>query len=269
MMEILVFWLLLAFVVAIAAGSRGRSGAGWFILSVILSPLIGLILVLVLPNLRHERLMAGLAKSRDKEYGNARSAPFELDGVYAEVPYRVLGDGSVEALMQGGVVRFRSADHLFQTLGGGSAIETATTRAPPTALDRPDKMPPPLWKVLVLVGLVVGVILYSLKLVDDHSKQVSEAAIAAETTARNQVVDDAKALATAAEVNKKWEGTFDKAGKYPEGQNADTHNSAYGSVVRIAADSPNYREARLLVDKFALRQIKINQIENKSRKLRP
>jgi hypothetical protein len=107
---------------------------------------------------------------------------------------------------------------------------------------------------------------YSAKLADDHSKQVSEAAIAAETTARNQVVDDAKAVATAAEVNKKWEGTFDKTGKYPEGQNADTHNAAYGSIVGIAMDRPSYREARLLVDKFAVRQIKINQVERKTRK---
>src|SRR5665647_3415495 len=111
MMAILIFWLLFALVVAIAAGSRGRNGAGWFILSVILLPLIGLILVLVLPNLRHERLIASIAANRDNVHPDARSGPFEPEGVYADIPYRVRGDGSVEALMQGGVVRFRTVDH--------------------------------------------------------------------------------------------------------------------------------------------------------------
>jgi hypothetical protein len=55
-MTILIFWLCLAFAVGAAASSRGRSGFGWFLLSAILSPLIGLILVLVLPNLRAEQL---------------------------------------------------------------------------------------------------------------------------------------------------------------------------------------------------------------------
>jgi hypothetical protein len=51
-MEILLFWLVGAIVVAIAAGARGRSGLGWFVLAVILSPLIALVLVLVMPNLK-------------------------------------------------------------------------------------------------------------------------------------------------------------------------------------------------------------------------
>lgn len=48
--EVLAFWFLFAIVVGVAAGSRGRSGFGWFLLSMIISPLIGLLLVLVLPN---------------------------------------------------------------------------------------------------------------------------------------------------------------------------------------------------------------------------
>jgi hypothetical protein len=99
MMAIFVFWLLFALVVAVAAESRGRFGLGWFFLAVLLSPLIGLILVLVLPNSRHERLIADIAANRDNVRPDARSGPFEPDGVYADIPYRVLGDGSVEALM--------------------------------------------------------------------------------------------------------------------------------------------------------------------------
>lgn len=62
---IFVFWLLLAYAVGVAAGSGGRSGFGWFIQSVFLSPLIGIILVLVLPDLRHERLIASVVEKRD------------------------------------------------------------------------------------------------------------------------------------------------------------------------------------------------------------
>lgn len=46
---VLVGWLVLAVVVAFVAGSRGRSHFGWLLLSLALSPVIGLILVLVLP----------------------------------------------------------------------------------------------------------------------------------------------------------------------------------------------------------------------------
>jgi hypothetical protein len=130
-MEILVFWLALAFVVAIAAGARGRSGAGWFVISVIFSPLIGLILVLVLPNLRQERIVAEVianqyaAKRDDPSFGVKRttvtidrSKPFEPDGVFAGIPYRVTRDGSIEAIMQGSLVRFADYDKFISANGG-------------------------------------------------------------------------------------------------------------------------------------------------------
>lgn len=47
-MEIFLGWAILAVVVGVIAGNRGRSGFGWFLLSLLLSPLIGLILVLAL-----------------------------------------------------------------------------------------------------------------------------------------------------------------------------------------------------------------------------
>jgi hypothetical protein len=51
------FWICFAIAVAIAASTRGRSGVGWFLISFLISPLIGLILVLVLPNRRTDRLL--------------------------------------------------------------------------------------------------------------------------------------------------------------------------------------------------------------------
>ena len=56
-MEILFFWIVSAIIVGIVANSRGRSGIGWFFLSsLLLSPLLGLILVLCLTNLRKQKL---------------------------------------------------------------------------------------------------------------------------------------------------------------------------------------------------------------------
>lgn len=68
-MEIFLFWIVLAIFVGVLAARRGRSGAGWFFLSALLiSPLLGLIFVICLPNLlkqaeeqrRHEELLAAM-----------------------------------------------------------------------------------------------------------------------------------------------------------------------------------------------------------------
>lgn len=48
-MEIVLGWLIFAIVVGVVASSRGRSGFGWFLISALLSPLIGFILVMVFP----------------------------------------------------------------------------------------------------------------------------------------------------------------------------------------------------------------------------
>lgn len=49
-MEIFIFWFLLAIGVGLLANSRGRSGFGFFLVAVVLSPLLGLIIVLVTEN---------------------------------------------------------------------------------------------------------------------------------------------------------------------------------------------------------------------------
>ena len=113
-LEIFFGWLIFAIGVAVAATARGRSGGGWFLLS----PLVGLILVLLSPNLRQEQiLLAGrsdAAPPRASIGGHASRVtvdrtpgPFEPDGVLAGFPYRVADDGSIEAIMQGAKVKFR------------------------------------------------------------------------------------------------------------------------------------------------------------------
>lgn len=48
-MEWLILWPLLCAVVAYAAGQKGRSGVGFFFLSLFLSPLVGLLVLIALP----------------------------------------------------------------------------------------------------------------------------------------------------------------------------------------------------------------------------
>ncbi len=50
-MEYVIFWPLFSVAVGILAHNRGRSGIGWFFLSLFISPLLGLIFVLVTKNL--------------------------------------------------------------------------------------------------------------------------------------------------------------------------------------------------------------------------
>lgn len=53
-MEIALSWLVLCFIVSALASSRGRSAVGFFFLSFFLSPLIGLLVLLVVRNLAAE-----------------------------------------------------------------------------------------------------------------------------------------------------------------------------------------------------------------------
>jgi hypothetical protein len=129
-MEIFIVWLVFAFVVAIAASGRGRSWVGWFFISVVLSPLVGLILVLVLSNLRHEQLLktlAGRAPAQPRPSLGSKSSrvkidrsdrPFAPDGVYAGAPYRVERDGTITAMMSGGLVAFRSVEQFQAAMDG-------------------------------------------------------------------------------------------------------------------------------------------------------
>lgn len=46
-----VIWVLLAVAVGMLAGSRGRSSGGWCLISLVISPLLGFIFLMVQPNL--------------------------------------------------------------------------------------------------------------------------------------------------------------------------------------------------------------------------
>jgi hypothetical protein len=142
-MLIFIVWLVFTGVVAAAAEARGRSGLGWFFVAFFLSPLIGILLLLIFPNLKHERLLEAAISERGKVHptplplppplpkaslgGRADRVtidrtprPFEPDGVYAGVPYRVSDDGSIDAIVQGSMVRFRDFDKFTGALRGST-----------------------------------------------------------------------------------------------------------------------------------------------------
>jgi hypothetical protein len=141
--ELLFGWFFFAFLVGLLASSKGRNSIGWLVLAAIVSPLIAGLILLVLPNLRHERLMRSIAgqaraeppplrrKLRHLSALGGRSTrvtldrdddtPFQPDGLYAGIPYRVTGRGTVEAVMQGKIVRFLTMERFVEVLGGQSS----------------------------------------------------------------------------------------------------------------------------------------------------
>lgn len=50
-MEWLFFWFVASIVIAVGASSRGRSGFGWFVLSLAISPILSLVALALTPNL--------------------------------------------------------------------------------------------------------------------------------------------------------------------------------------------------------------------------
>jgi len=50
-MEVLLLWLVFSVAVCVVASNRGRSALGWFFLSVLISPLLSILLLLVLPKI--------------------------------------------------------------------------------------------------------------------------------------------------------------------------------------------------------------------------
>ena len=51
-MEVFIIWFILSILVGLYAGSRGRGSGNWFVVAMLLSPLLALIFVAVMPNLK-------------------------------------------------------------------------------------------------------------------------------------------------------------------------------------------------------------------------
>lgn len=53
-MSVLIIWCVMAVLVGIAADRRGRSGLGWSLLSLLISPLLAILFLLVMRNIAAE-----------------------------------------------------------------------------------------------------------------------------------------------------------------------------------------------------------------------
>jgi hypothetical protein len=58
-MDFFIAWIVVAIIVGVVANSRGRSGFGWFVLAVVVSPVIAFLLVIVLPRRNMSRSAGG------------------------------------------------------------------------------------------------------------------------------------------------------------------------------------------------------------------
>ena len=88
-MGVVLFWFGLAIAVGVLASNRGRSGFTWFLISVVISPLLGFIFVLVMENLSAKQVVLIQSDSPSKEVtleGNYRGEP-ELSNDFS---YKVL-----------------------------------------------------------------------------------------------------------------------------------------------------------------------------------
>lgn len=80
-MEWLLLWPVLCALVAWLASQKGRSGLGWFFLSFFLSPLIGLLGVIAVPDRSAPRTEAPVRSGRDLVLCHACNRPRRADSV--------------------------------------------------------------------------------------------------------------------------------------------------------------------------------------------
>lgn len=66
-MELFFLWLIFSIIIGVGASQRGRSGFGWFLVGMVISPLLGLVLLLLLPRRDEQREIAE-AKGLSDEY---------------------------------------------------------------------------------------------------------------------------------------------------------------------------------------------------------
>jgi hypothetical protein len=64
-MELFIFWFVFSFIVGYFATTKNRSGFGWFVFSVCLSPILGLIFVAVLPKKTHTESLESQLKAAE------------------------------------------------------------------------------------------------------------------------------------------------------------------------------------------------------------
>ncbi len=83
-MEIIVTYIVLCFVTAWIAGTKGRGTGNWFLIAIFLSPLVGILCVLVASDRNREKAEIEAAASRDKELAAQKKCPYCAELIKAE-----------------------------------------------------------------------------------------------------------------------------------------------------------------------------------------
>jgi hypothetical protein len=89
-MDILLFWVLLALIPAAIASSKGRSALGWFLIGVLISPVLAAIIVTVLPSpaldeRRHAELIAAASRGAPVSGAASQEDPISAVGRLAQL----------------------------------------------------------------------------------------------------------------------------------------------------------------------------------------
>lgn len=167
-MWLIIPWLIFAGIVAILADGRGRSGFGWFILAVLLSPLVGALLVLVLPNLKVE------LREREFDRVNSRTCPFCAERIKTEarvcrycgrdvgpVPGQAVSRSGLSTIVGDGdfamnVVGESHHQLEIERIAGGRTGNSAHMECVATLVPEPDNPHDPNAVLVTIDGLSVG-----------------------------------------------------------------------------------------------------------------
>lgn len=106
----LVFWVALSVVVAVAAQHRGRSPIAWGLIALVVSPVIGLLLVLVMNRIDNPGAPLQ-ADGRSEAAPKIEASPSKMfDGVISGRPYRKTADGMIEVNTGAGMKRYENLE---------------------------------------------------------------------------------------------------------------------------------------------------------------
>lgn len=127
-MEWVIGWLIFAIVVGVIASSKRRSGFGWFLLAVLISPLIAVIAVAAMPPVEPPKpeeptkacprcaetvkMAAAVCRYCGHEFGQQEPTGNSLQH-YKNVPYRLHSDGQVSMVVEGKVRKWPNVE-VFQ-----------------------------------------------------------------------------------------------------------------------------------------------------------